>query len=360
MLLFEWSLKKLSSGLCWESGIRTEICLSIWNMSTCSFSIPTLMDQESVPALPFTSSLTIYLVESIFQYSSKELGDGYFNIVHSSGDVLGIHCEQLCVLWHCYVFLRLLEVKGTTENTFGCISKLFAVSKISFCNCVEPLPRPLFLNNLALWHHKHIGRLAELGTDVDGQCQVVLQSQDYSCQAFSGNTFTQSTLQQGCSCLKNVYNLPHSAVYPNIREWFLVTAFMWAIQYNFFKAFSGNTFTQSNLQQGCRCLKNVYNLPHIAVYPNISEWFLVTAFIWAIQYNFSKAFSGNTFTQSNLQPGCRCLKNVYNLPHIAVYPNISEWFFVTAFIWAIQYNFSKACIAAIEQSICPDKVVVWF
>ena len=83
-------------------------------------------------------------------YSSKELGDGYFNIVHSSCDVLGIRCEQLCVLWHCYVFLRLLEVKGTTENTFGCISKVFSVSKISFCNCVEPLPRPLFLNNLAL------------------------------------------------------------------------------------------------------------------------------------------------------------------------------------------------------------------
>ena len=119
-----------------------------------------------------------------------------------------------------------------------------------------------------------------------------------------------------------------------------------------------NTFTQSTLQQGFSCLKNVYNLPHSAVYPNISEWFLVTAFMWAIQYNFSKAFSGNTFTQSNLQQGCRCLKNVYNLPHIAVYPNISEWFLVTAFMWAIQYNFSKACIAAIEQIICPDKVVV--
>lgn len=119
-------------------------------MSTCSFSIPTLMDQESVPALPFTSSLTIYLVESIFQYSSKELGDGYFNIVHSSGDVLGIRCEQLCVLWHCYVFLRLLEVKGTTENTFGCISKVFAVSKISFCIIVlSHCQGPFFLT---IWH----------------------------------------------------------------------------------------------------------------------------------------------------------------------------------------------------------------
>ena len=135
----------------------------ITDISTCPFSFLTLVAQEAVPALSPASFFYNFLSRVHFQYSSKDRSDGCLNIVHSGHDITGIHCEQPLILWHSYKFWRLLEGKGTSEPTFGCIGKVFAASQgwavfcshlslcssVSFfCNCVELLPSPLCLNSL--------------------------------------------------------------------------------------------------------------------------------------------------------------------------------------------------------------------